>query len=134
MGHAQVCEQEIHAPIQGIFSSASVQALQSQPHICSPPPPPFFCQYYLGGRHARRCHCAAVMQKIMFPVGTKLHRSKHEHFLKTGLSFLHLSYLFNLPLCTYLFFFSFFFLFKKRKSLSQSNWLLLLLNLCCFAT
>lgn len=41
MGHAQVCEQEIHAVIIGIFSSASDQALQRQPHSCSPPSPLF---------------------------------------------------------------------------------------------
>lgn len=62
-------------------------------------------------------------RKSCFPVGTKLHRSKHEHVL-TGLSFLHLSYLFNLPLCVSSIVFLFlFFLFKKRENLSQSNWL-----------
>lgn len=78
---------------------------ESAPHLflCLPP---FFGQYYLGRRHARTCHCAAVMQKIMFPVGTKLHRSKHEHVL-TSVSF-HLSYLFNLPLCVLTICFSFF--------------------------
>lgn len=80
-----------------------------------PLPSPFFGQYYLGRRHARTCHCAAVMQNIMFPVGTKLHRSKHEHVL-TSLSFLHLSYLFNLPLCVLIICFSFFSSLRKGKA------------------
>lgn len=41
-------------------------------------PLPLFCQYYLGRRHARTMSLC-YMQKIMFPFGTKLHRSKHEH-------------------------------------------------------
>lgn len=57
-------------------------------------PFPFFVSIIWEGDMPGQCHHATVMQKIMFPVGTTLHRSKHEHVV-TGLSRLHLSYLFN---------------------------------------
>lgn len=104
MGHAQVCEWAIPCSIKGIFSSACDQALRSQPHICFPFP--FFVSIIWEGDMPGQCHRATVIQKIMFPVGTTLRRSKHEHVV-TGLSRLHLSYLFNLPVCVYLFCFLF---------------------------
>lgn len=50
--HKGVLSREPHAPIKGIFSSASKPALRSQSHLFF-----FFSQYYLGRRHAEMCHC-----------------------------------------------------------------------------
>lgn len=84
--HKGVLSRKPHAPIKGIFSSASKQALtpRSQSHFLSFF---FFGQYYLGRRHAGMCLRAVIVRKIRFLVGTQLHRSKQKHVLKS-LSFL----------------------------------------------
>lgn len=85
----------------------------------SVPPSLFFVSIIWEGDMPGHVIVLPSCRKSCFPVGTKLHRSKHEHVL-TGLSFLHLPYLFNLPLCVSSICFSFLF-FSLRKGKTCHN-------------
>lgn len=109
--HKGVLSRKPQAPIKGIFSSASKQALRSQSHrfCCFF----FFGQYYLGRRHARTCLRAIIVRKITFLVGTQLHRSKQKHVL-TSLSFF-LCFIYLTLHCVFKYF-SFSFFLRKEKA------------------
>lgn len=76
MGHTGVLSRNPHAPIKGVFSSASVSTDESA--LC------LFC--FVSIIWEGDMPGCIIVQRITFPLGTQLHRSKYKHVL-TGFPF-----------------------------------------------
>lgn len=77
MGHTGVLSRNPHTPIKGIFSSASVSTDESALRL--------FCFVSIIWEGDMPGYI--IVQRITFPLGTQLHRSKYKHVL-TGFPFL----------------------------------------------
>lgn len=94
-----------HAQSKGFLAVPVIKHCGVSPTSVSPFP--FFVSIIWEGDMPGQCHRATVMQKIMFPVGTTLRRSKHEHVVPVCPVFIYLIYLTCQCVSKYLFCFLF---------------------------